>query len=595
MVVLPPVQEPAEFNSNFVLFWNHVALEFNRLTHSATISGPQTGPPISARSLGIFHLAINDAYFGIQNPSLTYLRSDHADPAYRLPPVLGATDARMAVNGAAITVLEREYTEPRPGVSSRATAELTRLLQDSIAAVEVLDALSSSYRFGVAVGNAITNLLEIGPDEPGSETGNYRPQPGRFRFDVDPTNPLQMPEAPFYGMTAKRLSVQHQIDGRPTEHINADPPVGFGTNDVDEYEQTLWDTVLLGGAPDRNETRRTPEQTVQGFFWAYDGSNLLGSPARFYNLIIRRVAWKMMTGGPDEVNADFVRLFALANVALADAGIFAWQEKYCFEFWRPLSGVREEPGRLGDPFFLTLGAPNTNTQNISFKPPFPAYPSGHATFGGAAFQIVRLFYRQRDGLGFEPDSPDAISFDMVSEELNGVSRDLRQPYDPSKPITAQNGTVRTFVQRSFASLWEAMFENAVSRVYLGVHWLFDAAASEDVRTEPILRGEDAQGKGAQHRLTTFMDAANIRYRTLGPRADRPNEEFPIGGVPLGIGIANDIFGGGLSPTPQDKQPTGRDRCGNPNLFGAGREDGKLNAPGSGEANGRGDGKLNVQL
>ena len=466
----------------------------------------------------------------------------------------------MAVAGAAITVLERQYTQPRAGVSNEDTARLARLLRESIDAVDDLDTMSPSYRFGIAVGDAITNLLEIRPDEPGSATGDYRPRPGRFRFDVDPTNPLQMPEAPFYGMTAKRFAVQFEIDGRPTEHILADPPVGFGTNDFEEYEQSLCDTVLLGGAPERNKTRRSPDQTVQGHYWAYDDANLLGTPPRFYNLIIRRVAWNMRgTRDPEEINADFVRLFALANVALADAGILAWREKYSFEFWRPLSGVRQEEGPLGDPFFLTLGAPNTNTQDISFKPPFPAYPSGHATFGAAAFQIVRLFYRERDGLAFEPDAPDEIAFDMVSEELNGVSRDLRQPYDPSRPITEQNGTVRTFVPRRFDSLWEAMFENAVSRIYLGVHWIFDAAASEDVRVQPRLGGGDGQGKGGHDRVTAFLNAADIRYRTLGPRASRPNQELPIGGVPLGIGIANDIFGGGLSPTPRDRQPTGRDR------------------------------------
>ena len=59
MVVLPPVGEPPEYNLNYILYWNHVALELNRLTHS--VAGPQTGPPASARALGILHLAINDA------------------------------------------------------------------------------------------------------------------------------------------------------------------------------------------------------------------------------------------------------------------------------------------------------------------------------------------------------------------------------------------------------------------------------------------------------------------------------------------------------------------------------------------------------
>ncbi|WP_162235389.1 hypothetical protein, partial [Sphingomonas sp. Leaf226] len=47
-----------------VFYWNFVALEMNRLTHS--LSGPQTGPTMSSRALGLFHLAIHDAWFGLQ-------------------------------------------------------------------------------------------------------------------------------------------------------------------------------------------------------------------------------------------------------------------------------------------------------------------------------------------------------------------------------------------------------------------------------------------------------------------------------------------------------------------------------------------------
>src|SRR5207247_3206999 len=137
----------------------------------------------------------------------------------------------------------------------------------------------------------------------------------------------------------------------------------------------------------------------------------------------------------------FARLFALANVAMADAGIICWQEKYCHEFWRPLSGIREDTSQATvDPFWLSLGSPSTNTDNIHFVPPFPAYPSGHATFGAAAFQIARLYYNSTGVTECDADGPDDIEFCFVSDELDGVSRDLRQPYDPSQPITDQPRT-----------------------------------------------------------------------------------------------------------------------------------------------------------
>ena len=576
MVVLPPTGEPVEYNSNYILYWNSVALDLNRLTVSL-FNGPQNGPPSASRALGILHLAINDAYFAI-NPDKTgvagtYLTTDNPDPTLRLPAVLGANDARQAVAGAANTVLRQLYTTPAPNVPFATTDQLTQLINQSVGAFPNLDTLSSSYRFGVAVGKATLNLLDQGAAP--FDQDSYRPIPGQYRFDDDPTNPIRVvpvdpnnpngPQravrvynAPFYGLLGKRLAVQGKINGAPTEHILADPPVGFGVNEVDTYNFAFEEVYRQGGNAALNSTSRRPDQTVTGFFWAYDGANLIGTPPRHYNQILRKVAVDKRPNADltnEANNADFGRLFALVNVAMGDAGIFAWLEKYCFEFWRPLSGVREDSTNpLVDPFWLTLGAPETNTNLISFKPPFPSYPSGHATFGGATFQAMRLYYKKRDNLSFAPDEPDNIGFSFTSDELNGINRDLRQPYDPSLPITDQQGTVRTKVVKKFPSLWAAMFDNAISRVYLGVHWGFDAFAQSDVVASTKLQSDGT---------VAYKNVNDIRYQAMGSRSDRPGQLFPIGGVPLGIGIANDIFESNIKPTPASFQPSGRNKCGDP--------------------------------
>ena len=153
------------------------------------------------------------------------------------------------------------------------------------------------------------------------------------------------------------------------------------------------------------------------------------------------------------------------NVALADAGIACWESKYYFQFWRPIAGIREsDPGTgptgagdgnlftLGDPNFTPLGAPASNLRGPNFTPPFPAYPSGHATFGGALFEILRCFY-----------GTDSIAFTFVSDEFNGMTRD-------------NQGNVRPRMARSFSSLSQAEDENGQSRIYLGIHWKFDKTA-----------------------------------------------------------------------------------------------------------------------
>ena len=155
---------------------------------------------------------------------------------------------------------------------------------------------------------------------------------------------------------------------------------------------------------------------------------------------------------------------------MADAGIAIWESKYHYKYWRPVTGIREadvETGptgagdrnraTVGDPKFVPLGAPASNLAGPNFTPPFPAYPSGHAGFGGALFQVLREFYRT-----------DRIAFTFVSDELNGTTVD-------------SNGSVRPRVPRRFASLSEAEEENGQSRMYLGIHWSFD-------KTEGIAQG-----------------------------------------------------------------------------------------------------------
>ena len=211
----------------------------------------------------------------------------------------------------------------------------------------------------------------------------------------------------------------------------------------------------LGGDGDVTPTRRTDDQTFAGVFWAYDGTPSLCAPPRLYNQIAVRIAQQRGTGA-----IELARLLALVNVAMADAGIAIWESKYHYQFWRPVTGIREADGNratVSDATFSPLGAPASNLTGPNFTPPFPAYPSGHAGFGGALFQILRHFY-----------GADRIPFTFVSDEFNGETLD-------------NDGHARPLTPRSFASLSQAEEENGQSRIYLGIHWAFD-------KTEGIAQG-----------------------------------------------------------------------------------------------------------
>jgi hypothetical protein len=139
---------------------------------------------------------------------------------------------------------------------------------------------------------------------------------------------------------------------------------------------------------------------------------------------------------------------------MADSGISCWDDKYQFEFWRPVTGIRSgaidgNSRTTGDATWTPLGAPNDNGGGTNFTPPFPSYASGHATFGAALFETMARFF-----------GTNHISFTIGSDEFNGVTAD-------------QNGNVRPVVTRSFTSFSQAAEENGQSRIYLGIHWSFD--------------------------------------------------------------------------------------------------------------------------
>ena len=140
---------------------------------------------------------------------------------------------------------------------------------------------------------------------------------------------------------------------------------------------------------------------------------------------------------------------------MADGGIQCWDTKYAYDFWRPVIAIRAantdgNPLTTRDADWTPLGAPRSNDPGgTNFTPPFPAYTSGHATFGAAMFRTLADFYGRDD-----------ITFSFTSDEFNGMTRD-------------QNGAVRPVVTRTFHSFSQAAEENGQSRIYLGIHWSFD--------------------------------------------------------------------------------------------------------------------------
>jgi vanadium chloroperoxidase len=300
---LPPVEEPArfsrdeydldsEFSKNYILHWNLAGLEMNRVGPSVQpVGSPQGGPPMSARALGMLQLSIHDAYFGILPHAefSTFLTEAHEDAEYRLPDRVGDEVAREAVAGAAIQILSLLYLQAGPGIARNTTTQLKAVLDDfttrSPGGVVVS---STGYGYGEKVANTIYQLLY---QAPGVMAKTYNPERGPYKFYDEPTHPVVLvpvdvnqPDGtkkpirqfhePFYGTTAKRVAAQ-------SNHMNADPPcIRSAVDQAIKYDDAIADIHRMGGAGSLNSTKRSPNQTAIGHFWAYDGANLVGTPPR---------------------------------------------------------------------------------------------------------------------------------------------------------------------------------------------------------------------------------------------------------------------------------------------------------------------------
>ena len=138
-----------------------------------------------------------------------------------------------------------------------------------------------------------------------------------------------------------------------------------------------------------DSTSRTAEQTQIAEFWV-DGAGTVTPPGH-WNVIAQDVVAAARGHTPISRNA---RLFALLNVALADAAICAWDAQSTYNFWRPVTAIQ-----MGDTDGNPATAPDTTWLPLIITPPFPDYISGHRTFQrGSGCGAVTLLWNPKDSV-----------------------------------------------------------------------------------------------------------------------------------------------------------------------------------------------------
>ncbi len=426
-------------------FWIDLSLECIRRDHTPALSSPmgdQRGPFLTARALGMALAALNDAnaLASGRSPLLNLTAT---------PGLASLTGDRINVaSGAACAqVLRLRY----PAQASLLEPAWTYWLQSN----GYGPADSPAELAGRALGTGIDNL---GAADVRNRASNYNPSGLPYSHTAPPNQPGQGYAGENWGSSTPLLA-KRVADFPP-------PPGRKSATKVNPTQHFRDDFAKVQAMGSIDSSTRTPAQEFVGIAWGYDGPPKLGTPPRLYMQVVLSVLDAIRAKTPDQLTiADELAIIAGVGIAMADAAIDAWHYKYAAThmMWRPAVGIPKAVSGNGtaDPNFLPLGRPDTNGRNLALTPDFPAYPSGHATFGGAAFQLLRLFLKEKGVATFDANGVDDVCIDFVSDEYNGVNTD---------PRTLEPRSLTPVV---LSSLWEAITDNSVSRVYLGVHWQFD--------------------------------------------------------------------------------------------------------------------------
>ena len=371
-----------------------------------------------SRMYAMVHIAVHDALNAIDRRSRPY--AYEADPAAAASADAAAAAAARDVLVAVIPTLPESADCTEAGV-----AQADASYAAALAGIPDGAAKTAGIEIGQAAAAAIIDLrADDGSDAPWVDPAYPQgTEPGEWRFTPDFPFPIAF--APQWGeVTPFVLQRGSQFRPRGPYHVTSAA-----------YAADYQEIKELGGDGMTTPSARTADQTQIGLFW-------IESSPLAWNRLARAIA--VARGFDAWENA---RLFGLLNMALADGYIASWDAKFHFKFWRPITAIRlgdtdGNPATAGDPAWTPLQPTY----------PMPDHPSAHATEGGVAAEILRQVF-----------GTDDIAFTACSTTVGaGIGCD-----DPAP------------VYREYSSFSEAAEENAVSRIYIGIH--FRRAVEEGVR------------------------------------------------------------------------------------------------------------------
>lgn len=380
-----------------VLDWNRHAMD--ALVNAPTAATPGAGqpPPVSMQHLAMVQAAVYDAVNAIDRGHRPYLTG--------LPQVPRSASTAAAVATAAHDVLVGVRLVP---ALPAAVVDRLHLLRDqSIAAATTQDG-ASAVEAGVAAGRAAAAAMLAAR----AADGRYGP----FRF----TEGLGLGQwRATSGVTDPNAWVARVVPFTltSTSQFRTRGPLPLTSR---AYAREYQEVKDLGGDGVTTPTRRTPEQTAVALFYS-------GNPVEMFHRAFREMPAVHRLGLVGQA-----RLFAMLDVAAADAFINCWDDKAHWSFWRPVTAIRAgdgdgNPRTAGDPTWTSLVA----------SPPYPDHPSGYNCVTAALMHTAEAVLGKKK-----------VRFSVTSFVGS-----------PPNPIT-----------REYRRFRDVVADTIDARVYLGIHF-----------------------------------------------------------------------------------------------------------------------------
>jgi hypothetical protein len=384
VTALAALAAPALARADVVTDWNAIA-------STSVVSVAGQPPHSAALSFAMVQGAVYDAVNAIDRTHAPYLVEPPANP-------WDSKDAAAAT--AAFRVLSALFPAQLADLQARYDA--------SLAAVPDGPAEDGGVAAGAAAAAAMLAARE-GDGRNSSFTFVFGSDPGEWRLapPQGPNGLVSIDPAPWVGNVRPFLVPD-------VEMLRTDPPNALTSG---AYADDLNELKELGSL---DSTRRTPDETAAAIFWQDHGVVI-------WNRVIRA-----LSAGHTLDTADNARLFAMANLAAADANIGCWNNKYYWRFWRPITAIREadtdgNPKTTADPDWTPLFDPTVPVSGAPLVTPgFPDHPAGHTCGSSAIVHALQDFFGT-DKVSFTAESNKckpapcpARSFDRFSNALKEI-------------------------------------------------------------------------------------------------------------------------------------------------------------------------------